>query len=80
MDNRHGNMLVDRGDCLICICNKGMAMKRRKGSQRGDQRKLIKFNWMFSFTHSNVCLSNFTEIKTKTKIGARRIRGENDGL
>ena len=55
-------------EIFICICNKGMMMKRKGGLQPGDQRKLIKFNWMSTFTHSNF----------KTKSGALRIHGEED--
>lgn len=56
----------------ICICNKGIMMKRMGGSQPGDQRKLIKFNWMSTFTNLNFCLSNW---KLQTKSRALRTHG-----
>lgn len=64
------------GETFICICNKGMMMKRKGGLQPGDQRKLIKFNWMSTFTNSNVCLSNFTKTKTPkwSTVNTRRER------
>lgn len=55
------NSLLLYGEIFICICNKGVMMKRKRGLQPGDQKKLIKFNWTATFTNSNVCLSNTTD-------------------
>ena len=69
MENSHGNIVVNGatlcGEMFICICDKGVMMKRKGRLPSGDQRKLIKFNGMSTFTNSNVCLSNLTEIKTQ---------------
>lgn len=66
MKNSHGNISSSlHGEIFICICNMGMMMKRKGGLPRGDQKKLIKFNWMSTFTNSNVCFSYFTEITTQ---------------